>query len=547
MSRHLSRPVSRPASRSIGATVLGLVLVLTLLPSAAVAQAEDDATDPRNFERQWQLLEYRDTSGDLQLVPPGIGITLLPYRKRMKGEAACSSFQADYRLIEDSVFVDPPTIEPRGCDAAAQAIDEAFYQGLAETTKWSTRGSILTLRDEVDDVVMTLTRAELPADPTLARWDLARLGAADGAIAPTITGVEPWVEFLRGGRVVGSTGCGSFVGSYTTNDTTMAISDVDARLGDCTEPVRQQAEDILSTFAEVTDFEVLPAGLVLEDAAGTTRMALVPAIDLGARTWTPLQILDADGEVILGEERLNTSAVRFAGGSKGDRGVADGRSFCSVFRGGSVRSGLALSAFDLEPTGGACPAPIKGEAISPQDTEDAFLDGLQRTASHALRGDELELMDVDGLPVMRLEPQAELVGPTWVVEALDISPQGRKQKFKEPVLGARLTAVFEDIEAGFVQGETGKNDYFATYETPGASQIRISGADPIVPSCKRQATKPLCKQETLFLQLLESADTFIVRSEDLRLFVGTRPILRFVPEQLLASTPAATEEPTPEP
>ena len=30
---------------------------------------------------------------------------------------------------------------------------------------------------------MTLTRAQLPPDPTLARWELARIGAADGSIA----------------------------------------------------------------------------------------------------------------------------------------------------------------------------------------------------------------------------------------------------------------------------------------------------------------------------------------------------------------------------
>ena len=205
-------------------------------------------------------------SGELRLVPPGIGVTALPFRGKIKGEAACSGFEATYTLAKDTFLIDSPAVETRGCDEASQVIDEAFYQGLADTRKWSTRSSILTLRDEVDDVVMTLTRAKLPADPTIARWDLARLGAVDGSIAPIIQGAEPWMEFLRGGRLVGSTGCGSFVGSYTTNDSTMAIRDVNARLTECTEAVQQQAEQILATLAEITDFEVLPAGLVLEDA-----------------------------------------------------------------------------------------------------------------------------------------------------------------------------------------------------------------------------------------------------------------------------------------
>ena len=295
MSRpfRVASPVRPPARSLVGTTVLLLVAALCL-PASVVAQ--DDA-DAGNLLWKWQLLEYRAADGSSQLVPPGIGITALPFAGTVKGEAACSSYEASYSLVKESFRIDTPIIQSRGCDPTAQAIDDAFYQGLADTRTWSTSGSILTLMDEVGDVVMTMTRAELPADPTLARWELARIGTADGAIAPVIAGVQPWVEFLRGGRVVGSTGCGSFVGSYATNDSTMSISGVDSRLTDCTSAVQEQATLILDTFADVTDFDVLPAGLVLEDGNGTTRMALVPAIDLGGRTWTPTAILADDGEV----------------------------------------------------------------------------------------------------------------------------------------------------------------------------------------------------------------------------------------------------------
>ena len=531
MSRYPSLP-RRRVRRSV-ASVLAALVVVGTLPGLAAAQ---DITDPRNLEREWQLLEYRDADGQLQLVPPGIGVTALPFRGKVKGKAACSEFEATYTLAKDTFLVDAPTVEARGCDAASQVIDDAFYRGLADTRKWSTRSSILTLRDEVDDVVLTLTRAKLPADPTLARWDLARIGAADGSIAPVLQGLEPWIEFLRGGRVVGSTGCGSFVGSYTTNDSTMTIADVDARLTDCTDAARQQADQILSTLAEITDFEVLPAGLVLEDAAGTTRLALVPAIDLGRRTWTPVEILGPDGEIVLGTDRLNTSAVRFAGG------IADGRSLCRRFEGGSLRSGLALSAFDLVPGTGACPKPVEGQEASGQDVEDAFLGALTGTASHALRGSELELMDVEGLPLMRLVPQSELVGPTWVVAELDIAASGRKAKLRAPKGEAPLTAVFEDVEIGIVQGETGMNDFLADYVTPGAAQIEISGATPFGRACAgRRAATPLCQQELAYLDLLQSADSFIVRPEDLRLFAGTRPVIRFLPAQALPATPSTPE------
>lgn len=523
--RYTPRPARRRLPRIAARLLVTFVAVSAALPAVAVAQ---DETDAARIERKWQLLEYRDANGDLQLVPPGIGVTALLFSEAIKGEAACSSYESRYTLAKESLFIEAPAIENRGCDAASQSIDDAFYQGLADTAKWSTVGSILTLRDVVDDAVMTLTRAQLPADPTIARWELARIGAADGSIVPVIQGVDPWIEFLRGGRMVGSTGCGSFLGSYTTNDSTMSISEVDSRLSDCTSALEQQADEIVATLAEVTDFEVLPAGLVLEDAAGTTRMALVPAIDLGRRTWTPTELLGSDGTVIFGSDRLNTSAVRFAGD------VADGRTICRGFKGGSLRSGLALSAFDLEPSRGTCGKSTSSDLAPQQDVEDAFLAALESASSHALRGSELELMDVEGRPVLRLVPQSELVGPTWMVAQLDVAPKSAKARLADPKGESQLTATFEEI--GIIQGETGMNDFIADYTTPGAAQIEITDIDAFGRACGGQrAGTPLCVQESAYLSLLASADSFIVRLEDLRLFKGIRPVLRFVPAQVLPS------------
>jgi len=528
---HGRRPAQlrRPA-RLVGSALILLVALAATLPAAALGQG---ASDPGRLERKWQLLEYRDANNKLRLVPPGIGATFLPFAGVIKGEGACSTFETGYTQTKESLVIDPPQIERLGCDITSQEVDDAFYRGLSSAATWSTNGSnadndsILTLRDVVGDPIMTLTRARIPADPTIARWELARIGSIDGSIEPVIQGAEPWVEFLRGGRVVGSTGCGSFLGSYTTNDRTMRITDIASRLADCTPALQAQAREILETFDQITDFDVLPAGLVLEDPGGTTRMALVPAIDLGNRTWTPTELLGADGDILFDSARLNTSAVRFAGKR------ADGRSICRGFDGRSLRSGLALSAFDLKPTGGACPKPKKNDESSSQDVENAFLGALEKTSSHALRGSELELLDVEGRPVARLTPQSELIGPTWVLTGMDVTPKAKKQRLRKPKGDVQLTATFEDI--GVIQGETGKNDYIAEFSTPGAAQVEILGSTVFGRTCDgKKSGTPLCTQERLFLTLLESADSFIVRPEDLRLFKGTRPVLKFVPAESIA-------------
>ena len=162
---------------------------------------------------------------------------------------------------------------------------------------------------------MTLTSATLPPDPGLSRWNLGRIGAADGAIAPVITGVEPWIEFQRGGHVVGSSGCGSFIGDYATNGNTVSISDVVTQAPDCPSALRDQADTIVESLGDVTDFEILPAGLVLKDATGLTRLAFVPAIDLAGRTWTPFEVR-REGKVL---DDVSPAAEHVSGAFRGPR------------------------------------------------------------------------------------------------------------------------------------------------------------------------------------------------------------------------------------
>jgi hypothetical protein len=136
------------------------------------------------------------------------------------------------------------------------------------------------------------------------------------------------------------------------------------------------------------------------------------------------------------------------------------------------------------------------------------------------------------------------VGPTWVLTELDITPTAGKSKLRPPSGSEPLTAIFDDAEFGFVTGQTGVTDYFGNYATPGAGQISISSIETFGGCSRRALSKPPCQQQELFLELLQSADSFIVEPDRLRLFKGTRPVLSFAPSQTLPET-AAT--PTPEP
>jgi heat shock protein HslJ len=523
------------------------MLVLTALTVPASASAQQDPSEDLFWP--WQLLEYRADPRDEELtpVPAGIGITAGLFADTLTIEGTCSTARTDFSLQgEESIAITPPAVDSRGCDAEAQAVDDAFYEGLALTRIWQTSGgcddgscrpSILTFADEVGQPVMRLTSAILPPDPGLSRWDLSRIGGAEGDIAPVITGVTPWLEFQRGGHVVGSSGCGSFLGDYTINGDTISISNIVPEAPDCTAALRDQAETILGTLGEITDFDILPAGLVLRDASGLTRLAFVPSIDLDNRTWTPIEI-SRDGTVLddLSEMLLSTSAVRFAGLQ------ADGRSYCRGFEGDRLSSGLALSVSRLETQGGQrCPARRREPGATPQEIEDGFIGALERTASHALRGDELLLMDVDGAPVMRLIPQAELAGPTWVLEQIETRPDSRRARVRPPVGEDPPRVIFDEI--GFLRGNTGVRSFIAEFDVPGGSRIDIVAPATEGPGCGRRAARtPRCVQERLFLEHLEAADVVVVRPFEMRLHQGQRVLLRFIPEDVYLAREAAEAE-----
>ena len=343
------------------------------------------------------------------------------------------------------------------------------------------------------------------------------------------------MEFLRGGSLVGSTGCGSFLGKYETNQGRIDITDVVSRLGACPSPsALAQAERILATLDEVTDFQVRPAGLALEDEQGTTRLALTPDLDLGRRTWTPAAIYDEGGRLRYGSgNELTTSAVKFFSNKY------EGRSICRPFAGLALRSGLAINVEQPEFFGPPKLCRSRGDLRLDQ-VEEGFVTALEDAASYALRGDELTLTDVNGVTRAVLEPQPPLTGTTWVVTKLR-----KGKRMVDPSGDIDISATFEDIDAqrvGVVTGKTGvsnrfdENRYFGTFETPQATRIDMGQLDKSGRGCDGNRAKlKACQDQELFLRLLAAADTYIARGDDLKLNKGNRNLILFREERLEAS------------
>jgi hypothetical protein len=114
-----------------------------------------------------------------------------------------------------------------------------------------------------------------------------------------------------------------------------------------------------------------------------------------------------------------------------------------------------------------------------------------------------------------------------------------------PLTDTILTAAFEDIVEA-VSGETGavdrsgRNLFVAAYRTPSAARIIIEDASPEGRACNgNKAGSPACRQQDLYLTLLQTADSYIVREGELRLLKGQTPLVWFAPEAIQSATPQA--------
>jgi heat shock protein HslJ len=517
----MERPRPFPSRPRLIATIALLSVVL----AQATATAQDPVvgqTVPAIEGPTWQLVEVAADEG-LALIPPGVIAEVLFWNGGVEiGDGGCGTpYSTAYQLTRKgkkrsltSGGLSVEAVEPSGaaCDPAAGQVQDALLTSLPRAARWGVEGEALLLSDKKGVPLLRFTSAEVPQDVTIATWSMARSAGPGGALAPLAEGTEASVTFLPGGRVVGETGCGAFLGSYVADGTDISLSSIGSRPHDCPAEREAQAATILDALGAASSFDVRPAGMTLLDEAGTTRLSLTPTVPLGERNWIPTELLGAEGEVLASGEALATSVIHLT------EGTADGRTPCGPFTATALRSGLAVSVFDLKKPKGSCKA---------RTVEKLYLTALAEVASQALRGSRLELLDKDGETLVRLVPQPDLVGPQWVLTHLDVANPRQAPRLEPPLEGTVLTSTFD--EDGFVSGSTGCNDYGAGYVASAGSATSLSIAEYLQDpkSCRTQ----VARQEALFAQRLREADGFLIVGDQLRLLRGTRVIAQYARAQ----------------
>lgn len=497
-----------PRTAALAVLLLTVATVGATVAPAATAQQPTPAASPASTGLVgpiWLLVGYREGES-LTPVLPGLTADAILWAGNISGSAGCGRYQAPYQLEDQDLTISSPRVGETACDPDALALQQVFLASLTAVTAWSIAGSELLLLDAGGVELLRFTSAVVPEELTVASWRLARVVGSGGVLEAVRAGSAPRADFLPGGRVVGDTGCGPFLGSYRVTEGRLSISGLATRQTDCAPELAAQAEAVIAALSSAASFGVTPAGVSLLSSAGDPLAAWIPAPPDAGSLWTPTQILDAAGEVIVEPSLLETAVLAL------DGQLASGRTNCRAWQAAYRRSGLALTIDPVTVAKGPC---------KPAAVQRSFIAALGSVASFAMRGEHLELLDAGGRAVMRLVPQPPLTDTHWLLTGIDSTAPESPPRIVKPTTKTPPSATFGASD-GLVAGKTGCNDYDADFFTVGMS-IVITDALATSRRCKGAAKR----QEDLFLRRLKEVNAFVVLRGGLQLLAGDRVLLTF--------------------
>lgn len=219
-----------------------------------------------------------------------------------------------------------------------------------------------------------------------------------------------------------------------------------------------------------------------------------PAAELEGVTWQLLAYLDQNNMLVM---PVAEATMRLQDGEAGGNGG------CNNYFAPYVLEGDQLSFGQAGSTMMACEEPVMSQ-------EQAFLANLATVATYQIVGDQLQLVNAAGEPVLvfALQASTPLTGTLWQATMIN----NGKGAVVSVVGGTEVTATFQ--EDGVVSGTAGCNSYSGSYTVDG-DQISFGPAAMTAMMCVEP--EGVMEQEAAYAAALESAATFTIQGDQLEL------------------------------
>ncbi len=341
--------------------------------------------------------------------------------------------------------------------------------------------------------------AEAPAGLLEGRlWSLVSYAGADGEPIEVLPGTEVTARF-DGGALGGSAGCNNYFGNYVLEGERLSVEVSGTTKMACDGPVMEQESAYLAALAGAAAYRLVEDQLEITDADGAELLAFVavqPA-SLTGTIWLLTGYNDGKGAITSLLPDTEITAVF------GEDGRLSGSAGCNSYSAAYQVDADRLAVEEAVTTLMAC---LEPEGV--MDQEAAYLAALVQAASFQITGDQLEVADADGQPLLRyllLQP-TPLVGTVWLLSAYN----NGSEALVTPVAGTELTAVFGDN--GIVSGSAGCNRYTAPYALDGNA---LTLGVPATTRMMCAEPEGVMAQEQAYLAVLPTAVGFAVEGDSL--------------------------------
>jgi heat shock protein HslJ len=212
-------------------------LLLAVLALAAGCGQKGAGTSPADdVIGEWELVDGT-ASGVTLPHPAGSSATLEFDGEQAGGTSFCNHYSTGYRIDGDAIEFDGIGGTEMGCSPELMEAEYAYTSALAAVQTFVLEGVDLLLRG----TGVELRFRPVPPVPTSAlvgtEWTLDTL--LDGDTASSVVGSSRlWLD--PDGSAAATTACHSFVGTWTTQEDRVLLSDMAPQELDCPEDFRRQ-------------------------------------------------------------------------------------------------------------------------------------------------------------------------------------------------------------------------------------------------------------------------------------------------------------------
>jgi len=497
----------------------------------------------------WALVSYGDALNPTVVEPDTyVTINFSPSDDQVSGSGGCNNYFTTYTADDDfNLTINSPLGSTMmACEVGME--QETMFLGALETVTGyniTEDGHLLLTYDS--GVVYDEQLEFIPETPLMDTiWVLAAYGDPND-LTFSEPGVMTTAIFSADGNLSGNTGCNNYAAGYQTEEMQLSVSLPVMNLMACENGMAQE-QAFLQLLGTAQNYRLGIEALEISNADGTQVLRFsAQHLPLENVRWLLASI---DGQAM--PEGVNANLIFTPANSpvaQSEENTANGNAGCNTFFGAYTLSGDTFTAGPFGLTQMMC-------ENAAMQVEQAFLAGLENAQNYQITINQL-IINTETGSLLLYADRMPLEGPQWV-----LTGRGMQDNPQPPIEGAVFTASFDrqfGRPAGVQSGETGCNDYTATYSA-GADQLKVNLPQTSQNACSEAQMEA---EQGYFLGLNAARDYRILGNEmqvfyddQVLIFVGSypepepiEPTATVTPETTATATvtPEITATPTEEP